>query len=92
MKNWELACNDLAENAGRAYDWLTEHPRRYDQRNKRLKGELATGMHHGRELERWQYELTGAARIWYLIDDRAHTVWIQAVYLHHPKQTERRRG
>jgi hypothetical protein len=89
-KDWELACNQFAENAARAFDWLTQDPRRHDARNHRLRGELGTGTHRGHALERWQYELTAAARVWFLVEDAARTVWIEAVYLGHPKQTERR--
>lgn len=87
-KNWELRCDQFSDNAGNAYDWLAEDPRRHDQRNHRLRGQLGTGSNAGHALERWQYEPTGAARIWFLIDDHKRTVWIEAVRLGHPKQTD----
>lgn len=39
-------------------------------------------------LERWQYEVTGAGRVWYLVDDERRTVWISYAGVGHPKATE----
>ncbi|WP_281283299.1 hypothetical protein [Trebonia kvetii] len=42
----------------------------------------------GRALERWQIEVTGAGRVWYLVDHDNRTVWIDHAGPGHPKATE----
>ncbi len=42
----------------------------------------------GIELEQWQFEVTGAGRIWYCIDDSRKTVWMTDCSIGHPKATE----
>lgn len=44
----------------------------------------------GASLEQWQYEVTGAGRIWYSIDDDTRTLWITRAGAGHPKQTDTR--
>jgi hypothetical protein len=39
-------------------------------------------------MEQWQYEVTGAGRTWYCIDDRRKTVWMTAASVGHPKASE----
>jgi hypothetical protein len=57
-------------------------------RHHRLKGSLATGMVKGRALDRWQLEVTGAGRIWYLVDAQSNTVWIDHAGPGHPRATD----
>jgi hypothetical protein len=57
-------------------------------RHHRLKGSLATAMVKGRALDRWQIEVTGAGRIWYLVDREGDTVWIDYAGLGHPRATD----
>jgi hypothetical protein len=54
----------------------------------RLRGSLARRKFGGSELEQWQIEVTGGGRIWYLVDDDAHTVWLVHAGTGHPKATE----
>ncbi|HEX9536631.1 MAG TPA: hypothetical protein VGA04_00470 [Streptosporangiaceae bacterium] len=54
----------------------------------RLRGSLSTRTFDGRDLEQWQIEVTGGARIWYLVDDDKHTVWVVHAAAGHPKATE----
>jgi hypothetical protein len=89
--NWDTLVATQPEAADRAWVALTSEPRRTDQRQHQLKGSLATASVAGRHLEQWQYEQTGAGRIWYCIDDTDHTIWLRQVSLGHPKQTEKRR-
>jgi hypothetical protein len=42
----------------------------------------------GRVLEQWQYEVTGAGRLWYCIDDDRRTVWLTLAMVGHPKETD----
>ncbi len=44
----------------------------------------------GATLEQWQYEVSGAGRIWYAIDDNTRTLWITRAGAGHPKQTDTR--
>lgn len=53
-----------------------------------LKGALATKLVDGKPLPVWQYELTGGARVWYLIDTDQHTVWVQHAGTGHPIATD----
>ena len=53
------------------------------------EGELSSGRHDGKELEQWQYEVTGAGRAWFLIDDAKRRVLLTAVTLGHPSKTDR---
>ena len=52
----------------RAYDQLTQDPLHHSSRQHRLKGNYATGTYQGRTFDRWQYEVSGAGRIWYFVD------------------------
>jgi len=36
----------------------------------------------------WQYEVTGAARVWYRVDQENRVVEVVDVHLGHPKETE----
>lgn len=88
-KHWDEACGQAAKNTRDAFELMRSTPRPVpDRRHGQLKGELGTRSFEGRILEQWQIELTGAGRIWYLVDDDKHTVWIVEVALGHPKATE----
>jgi len=39
-------------------------------------------------MEQWQYEVTGAGRLWYAIDDARRTAWLTHASVGHPKNTE----
>lgn len=39
-------------------------------------------------LEQWQYEVTGAGRAWYCVDDKHHRVLLTLATTGHPKSTE----
>jgi hypothetical protein len=57
---------------------------RGDTRHHRLKGALGTVG----GLEQWQYEVTAAGRIWYVVDLGKKTVWIRWAGTGHPKATD----
>jgi hypothetical protein len=48
-----------------------------NERHTQLKGDHAPGLHRGVLLPLWQIEVTDGGRIWYLIDEDNHTIWIQ---------------
>lgn len=87
---WEELARQAAGNLRRAYDAIRANPRAATtpERHHRLKGSLASGVWKGQHLERWQYEVTGGGRIWYLVDDNARTVWITYAGAGHPKETD----
>jgi hypothetical protein len=39
--------------------------------------------------EQWQCEVSGAARVWYAVDDDDQTVWLIAASVAHPRKTDR---
>jgi hypothetical protein len=87
-KAWDQLCNQHPEAAARVHNFLAENPRRRTDRNHPLRGELGVGVVRGVTVERWQHEVTGAGRVWFLIDDERHTIWLDVVALGHPKTTE----
>jgi len=89
---WDTLVAQHPEAADRAWVAITGDPRRTDQRQHQLKGSLATVAIGGKALDQWQYEVTGAGRVWYAIDDSARTLWVAEARTGHPKDTETRRG
>lgn len=87
-KGWEQVCRVAAANARSAWDALTSDPRHYSGRQHRLKGSRRTHAVNGVQMEQWQYEVTGAGRLWYCIDDENKTVWLTWAGTGHPKPTE----
>jgi hypothetical protein len=90
-KRWDLLVTQVPEAADRASVAITSDPRRTDDRQHRLKGSLGDVSVAGRRLEQWQYEVTGAGRIWYGIDDADRTLWITGATVGHPGETGTRR-
>ena len=80
------------ENTYRAWMTMRTNPRPPTEtpRHHRLKGGLAHGTHRGRTCEQWQIEVTGAGRVWYLLDTAADTRWITFAGTGHPRATDRR--
>jgi hypothetical protein len=90
-KAWtELGNAKLANALARLYDVLVKDPRwrGNPDRHHQLKGELATGTYDGRKMERWQHEISGSGRVWFLVDDAHKTVWIVHVSAGHPSATD----
>ncbi len=91
-KAWrELSNAKLSSALADFYDLVISDPRAVTNpsRHHQLKYDLATGNHQGRTLERWQYEITGAGRAWFLIDDAASTVWLEHIGEGHPARTDK---
>jgi hypothetical protein len=88
-KGWDELCQRAAGNTRAAYEQMRSQPRPLeDSRHKRLRGSLGTRKLDSRVLEQWQIEVMGGARIWYLVDDDKHTVWVVHAAPGHPKATE----
>ena len=83
---WRDICATQKNAVADAWDRLTKTPLQSDTKCHQLKGELATFDRAGIKHARWQYELTGGARIWFYVDGR--TVNIVEVFTHHPNQTK----
>jgi hypothetical protein len=88
-RGWEELCRQAAGNTRDAYEVMRANPRpSEDSRHHRLRHDLATRKVGAQELEQWQIEVTGAGRVWYVIDDGAHTVWLVWAGTGHPKATD----
>ena len=59
------------------------------ERQHRLRGDLVSHRHNGKDLEQWEYEVTSGGRVRYVIDDEARTVWLIYASPQHPKDTDR---
>jgi hypothetical protein len=88
VKGWDQVCAAAANNARTAWDRITTDPRQRDQRQHPLRGSLGRRTVGGKELDQWQYEVTGGGRLWYCVDDAARTVWMTDASTGHPKATE----
>ena len=75
-------------NARTAWERITTEPRGRSERQHPLRGSLGTRLVNGETLEQWQYEVTGAGRLWYCIDDQRRIVWLIDATTGHPKATE----
>ncbi|OZV79766.1 hypothetical protein CA850_17120 [Micromonospora echinospora] len=89
-EGWERLAQQAPANLRRAYEVLRAAPRARTSpdRQHRLKGSLASVSWKGQELERWQYEVTGGGRIWYLVDDERRTLWLVYAGTGHPRETD----
>ncbi|HEX5496871.1 MAG TPA: hypothetical protein VFX70_20105 [Mycobacteriales bacterium] len=89
-EGWESLSRHAAGNLRRAFEKIRTTPRALDnsKRQHRLIGRLGVGTFKGHTLERWQFEVTGGGRIWYLVDDANGIVWITYAGTGHPKATD----
>jgi hypothetical protein len=89
-EGWEHLSRHAPKNLRRAFEKIRTNPRATDtpERQHRLKGKLGTTVFKGQPMERWQYEVTGGGRIWYLFDDANRNVWITYAGTGHPKITD----
>ena len=90
IKGWEELCRQAPGNTHAA--WMTMRrnpaPPMNAPRHHRLKHGFATGKFRDRVLDHWQIEVTGAGRIWYLVDPDTTTVWMDYAGPAHPKATD----
>ncbi len=91
VKGWDELCNAAPGNAAEAWWTMRTNPGpgpgKPNPRHHPLKGALATGLHGGRELPLWQIEVTSGGRVWYLLDEDKHVVWLKHAGVGHPKAT-----
>jgi len=88
---WEELCRHALPNTRRCLEILRTAPRSGagHDRQHRLRGDLATHRHNGRDLEQWEYEVTSGGRVRYVIDGQHRTVWLIYASPRHPKDTDR---
>ena len=89
VRGWDDLCQQAPDNTLAAWETMRRMPAPpvISSRHHRLRHGLATEMVKGRILDRWQIEVTGAGRIWYLVDEENHTIWIDYAGPGHPKAT-----
>jgi hypothetical protein len=85
---WEKLCSAAPANARAAWDDITADPKQRNARQHPLRGDLAKRQVGHKLLDQWQYEVTGAGRVWYCIDPDARTVWLTLAVSGHPRRTE----
>ena len=89
-KGWEELCRQAPGNALAVWNTMRHRPTPpvASPRHQRLRWHLATGTVRGRALDRWQIEVTGAGRVWYLVDRDGRTVWVDHASPGHPRATD----
>lgn len=89
-EGWEELSRQTPGNVLAA--WITMRrtpiPRATNPRHHRLKYGFATRKFKGRVLDHWQIEVTGAGRVWYLVDHGTETIWVDYAGPAHPKATD----
>ena len=87
---WEGCVRHTLANTRSCLEILRSDPRTgaSHDRQHRLRGDLASHRHNGRDLEQWEYEVTSGGRVRYVIDDQSRTVWLIYASPRHPKDTE----
>lgn len=89
-KGWADLCSQACTNALAAWKLMRSDPNPAVQtpRHSRLKHKLANGTYKGTSYPQWQIEITGGARIWYLLDEERRTCWVNYAGTGHPKATD----
>jgi hypothetical protein len=91
-KGWAGLEQVAATNLWWAWDIMRtdpgQGPGKPTSRHFRLRGDRATASHGVREMAQWQIEVTSGGRIWYLLDEERHTVWVKLASPGRPKATD----
>lgn len=86
---WVVLCAQAPGNTRAAWELMLKSPGPPETpRHSKLRGRLAVVEFGGRPLDQWEIEVTGAGRIFYLLDRDKHTIWITKASPGHPKGTE----
>ena len=88
-KGWEELEQQAKGNLWTAWDTIRKNPcpRPATERHHPLKGALATSPEGQPQ---WQYEVTAAGRIWYVVDEAKMVVWILHAGTAHPRATDKK--
>lgn len=86
-EGWEDLCKQARGATRAAWEALTRAPldRSNPSRQTRLRFDLGKRTIGGKDLEQWQYEVTGGGRIWYCPDPDKRVVLITHAGVGHPK-------
>ncbi len=88
---WDDLCKQAAGPTRTA--WLAMRndptPRTWTDKHHPLVGPLQHGHYKGKVLPQWQYEVTGGARIWYIVDADQRRVVVLYASTRHPKATDK---
>jgi hypothetical protein len=89
-KGWSDLCQTAAANTLEAWRKMRTHPAPTvpTERQHQLKGSLSMGSYQGEVFNQWQIEVTGAGRVWYLVDERRRRVILKHAGTGHPKATD----
>ncbi len=85
---WEQLGRQAPGPTKDCWQQLRNDPLRRDKRQHPLRDKLGQRIVGERELEQWQYEVTGAGRVWYCPDLIQRIVWMTDAFVGHPKVTE----
>jgi hypothetical protein len=93
VKGWDELCREAPGNVRKAFEIIRADagPPIETARHHRPRADLALGTRAGVQLHRWQYEVTGGGRIWYLVDPEALVAWFEYCGTGHPNATDRKR-
>lgn len=87
---WDNLCKQAPGPTREAWEIISREPR--DRQNPKrqhpLHGDYATRSILNKVLEQWQYEVTGAGRIWYCPDDASRIVYVTKASVGHPSETD----
>lgn len=89
-KGWEDLCRHAPGNTLTAWRTMRLSPAPVvpSPRHHRMRHADASREVKGRKLDRWQIEVTGGGRVWYLADRENTTVWIDYAGPAHPRETD----
>jgi hypothetical protein len=88
VEGWEQLGRHVPGPINDGWQRLPTAPLRVDRRQHPLKGRLSEREVADKRRQQWQYEVTGAGRVWYCPDPDQKTVWVTDASVGHPKQTE----
>ena len=89
-RGWEELCRLFPENTLDAWNEMRANPgpKPPTTRHHQLKYDLATVQRGSDVLPQWQIEVTGKARVWYVLDSDRKTCWLRWAGTGHPKATD----
>lgn len=88
---WEQLCRAAPGPMRMAYDYLSTRPYQplNPSRQHPLQYDLKFASIGGKNFRQWQYEVTGAGRIWYAVNEPRSTTWVTHASVGHPSKTDK---
>lgn len=89
-KGWRDLAATIRNPLADTFDFLTATPLLQRPDNYPLKDRLGTVARDGKTYDRWQHKptLKGDARVWFYVDQKTMTVYIEQVHTTHPNETK----